>query len=751
MKFKIRQIGKNKKRIKKTAKKLPHAVPDKYKNVLKYAGLTVGTIALMMLVYFSEQAGVWFKASVLEAPQAFNGTALPVDKVPNWTKVGGKTRLKYNQIPVGDFIKLPKYNLNTLQFPSDSLIWGNSNHDIIRNAKITYSVVYMGNYKLDHKEDVGSHLAVDIKLPEGTPIRSIANGKVVKKSMISNGFGHHIVIKHPNVPDPGNPGKRVTLYSAFNHMDQINVSEGQNVLKGQIIGTSGNTGTSSTPHLHFQIDRESAGWHPYWPFSWKDSRAAGLSFFEAVNAGLGLSNGKTHTVHPMDFVYKNLNYKPTVNNNATTKPADNTDKYTLPKNEESTSTTTTTTTTNPTPPVTTPPPVTTEPKVNFADGSASKLFTYTITGETLSYINNGVTLTVKDETNQVSKLKSGEYINLEISGVGNLLKKNFSKTDFIDGTIKLIVKSSKVGTANITVGKSSHQVNFIDKVKPVAKLLIKHDGHFQKNIVEKMQVIALDADGNVAPAVNFMGVVSVKSNKIGSAKITPNRLESRDFKNGIADLRVIISDKGPITIKANNGAIVGTGNPIYIEDTQIFSDISRSHKNYEAIKYLKNKSIINGYSDGSFKPTKTVNRAEALKMLMLAFDVKENGNGILSFSDVDINAWYASALSAALSKGIVQGYSDGTFKPSKTVNRAEYLKILFATNNMKPTNNITKPYNDVKLTDWFAGYAFMANKMNILDTSNNLNPTNGMTRADVAETIYRMKMIKDNNLVTYSK
>ena len=188
-----------------------------------------------------------------------------------------------------------------------------------------------------------------------------------------------------------------------------------------------------------------------------------------------------------------------------------------------------------------------------------------------------------------------------------------------------------------------------------------------------------------------------------------------------------------------------------IEGIDIFSDISRSHPNYEAIKYLKNNNIIDGYSDGTFKPAKTVNRAEALKMLMLAFDIKENGNGILGFSDVDVNAWYASALSAALNKGIVQGYSDGTFKPSKTVNRAEYLKILFATNNMKPNSNITKPYNDVSLTDWFAGYAFLANKMNILDTSNNLNPTNGMTRADVAETIYRMKMIQDNNLVTYSK
>ena len=214
---------------------------------------------------------------------------------------------------------------------------------------------------------------------------------------------------------------------------------------------------------------------------------------------------------------------------------------------------------------------------------------------------------------------------------------------------------------------------------------------------------------------------------------------------------MIISDKGPIVFKANNGAIVGTSDPIYMEGIDIFSDISRSHPNYEAIKYLKNNNIIDGYSDGTFKPAKTVNRAEALKMLMLAFDIKENGNGILGFSDVDVNAWYASALSAALNKGIVQGYSDGTFKPSKTVNRAEYLKILFATNNMKPNSNITKPYNDVSLTDWFAGYAFLANKMNILDTSNNLNPTNGMTRADVAETIYRMKMIQDNNLVTYSK
>jgi len=85
------------------------------------------------------------------------------------------------------------------------------------------------------------------------------------------------------------------------------------------------------------------------------------------------------------------------------------------------------------------------------------------------------------------------------------------------------------------------------------------------------------------------------------------------------------------------------------------------------------------------------------------------------------------------------------------VNRAEFLKILFATNKIIPNTDITKPYDDVSLTDWFAGYAYLANKMNIVDSGKDLHPSDGMTRADVAEAIYRMKMIQTKNLVTYSK
>jgi len=364
-------------------------------------------------------------------------------------------------------------------------------------------------------------------------------------------------------------------------------------------------------------------------------------------------------------------------------------------------------------------------------------------------LNNGVTLTVTDERDQLAQLKDDDPVYIELSGVGTLLKKSFKKSDFVNSSIKLIVKSSEVGTANVTVGKSSHQVSFIDKINTISKFRVESDGYFQKNIVEKVKIIALDEDGNVTPAVNFLGVATVKADS-GQVRITPKELQSSNFKNGVAEINVIVEHNGPVTLKVQSGALVGEGT-LYIEDDEVFSDIKLTDAHYKAIKYLKDKGIINGYADGTFRPDQTVNRVEALKMLMLAFNVDVGGPFELNFSDVDKSAWYASTLSTAVARGIVKGYSDGSFKPSQTVNRAEYLKILFSTNSIEPNSDIAKPYDDVQLSDWFAGYAYLANKMNILDSSKTLKPSGGMTRAMVAETIFRMKMIQDNNLVTYSK
>ncbi|MFC1729794.1 S-layer homology domain-containing protein [candidate division KSB1 bacterium] len=693
------------------------------------------TIALMTLVYFGEQTGIWFKASVLEVPQAFNGTVMPVSKVPHWSHWHTQNNLTYEQIPESKLIDLPAYDLSKMQFPDDKLIWNDSSQDDIRNVKITYAVVYLGNYKYDHKENAGSHLGIDMKLPVGTPIHAIANGKVTKISTQSSGFGHHVVIKHPNVPDPEKPGLKTTLYSAYNHMDRVDVKEGQNVLKGQIIGTSGNTGTSTTPHLHFQIDRDSAPWHPYWPFSWQESQDAGLSFFEAVNGGLGINNAKNNTVHPMDFITKNINHSTVATTDNTTPENVGDETQDDPEPE----------------PQPEPQP---EPEVienPFTDTGKSALFEYKITGESVSLLGNGITLIVTDEGSQVSQLSDDDVINVELNGVGRLVKKQFKKSDFKSNTIKVTVSSSEKGTANVTIGKSSYQVNFIDKVENIAKFHIEHDGHYQKSVVETVKIIALDENDNVTPAVNFSGVVNITALDDKPARIIPEQLEARDFVNGIADIKVIIGHDQPIRFRAQNGALVGTSESLHTEDKNLFTDINIYDSNYDAIKYLKDKDIIAGYPDGSFKPSNTVNRAEALKMLMLAFNVDVGGPYEINYSDVDKEAWYAPTLATASARGIVKGYDDGKFRPGNTVNRAEYLKILFETTGTKPNSEITKPYDDVDINSWFAGYAFLANKMNLLNPADKLNPANGMTRAGVAKTIYRMKMIQENNLVSYSK
>ena len=138
---------------------------------------------------------------------------------------------------------------------------------------------------------------------------------------------------------------------------------------------------------------------------------------------------------------------------------------------------------------------------------------------------------------------------------------------------------------------------------------------------------------------------------------------------------------------------------------------------------------------------------------MLAFDIKTDENTPLPFSDIDQAAWYSETLAAAFKKKIVQGYSDGTFKPAQVVNKAEYLKMLFETNGVEPTLALqSNPYDDVPKSAWYAGYAYLTNKQNLIDVNNNkLKADEGMTRADVAETIYRMKYLLENNMISYAK
>lgn len=233
-----------------------------------------------------------------DASIVYVGMVSPIEKVPNyslWAKYGGDVRSHtYRQVPQDVLVPLPKYDESALRRGTADAF-----------TLLVYSVGNLGDYSrgLDHG---GSHVGVDIAVPLGTPVVSIGNGIVSKVSTQSYGYGHHVLIKHPNVPDPAHPGKTTTIWSTYAHLDAILAVEGQVVHKGEQIGTSGQTGFASGPHLHFQIDNDSAPFHPYWPFTTAEAQSAGMNFDQAINAGLHQERGEQYTISPMLFVQSSL-------------------------------------------------------------------------------------------------------------------------------------------------------------------------------------------------------------------------------------------------------------------------------------------------------------------------------------------------------------------------------------------------------------------------------------------------------------
>lgn len=177
-----------------------------------------------------------------------------------------------------------------------------------------------------------------------------------------------------------------------------------------------------------------------------------------------------------------------------------------------------------------------------------------------------------------------------------------------------------------------------------------------------------------------------------------------------------------------------------------FPDVAEDHENFEAIEYLNDKGVVKGYSDGTFLPQNTVNRAEAMKMILESLKIAHEGVYAASFPDVKEADWYFAYVMAAKDAGIVSGYSDGKFKPGNNVNLAETLKMLFAAAKVKLPVIADKTgfiFADVDKNSWFSPYFLYARDNNILlpDEYGDVNPGQAMTRAKFAEVVYRMAIV----------
>ena len=183
-----------------------------------------------------------------------------------------------------------------------------------------------------------------------------------------------------------------------------------------------------------------------------------------------------------------------------------------------------------------------------------------------------------------------------------------------------------------------------------------------------------------------------------------------------------------------------------------FSDVSSTYKNSNAIDYLQEAGVINGYSDGTFKPENSVNRAELLKILIegkgINTDESKHKN---CFSDVT-EEWFAKYICYAKEQGWVSGYADGTFKPAQTVNKVEVIKMLVNSQGYEIPESVTAfMFADIDNLAWYASYVWVAKNKGLLEEEDWFYPEEGMKRSGISENIYRTIIVEKNSLKSFSE
>lgn len=89
------------------------------------------------------------------------------------------------------------------------------------------------------------HWGMDFTAPRGSPIYASGDGKIVRADNRSSGYGKHVRIDHG-----------YGYISLYGHMSKYNVTVGQKVKRGDLIGFVGSTGRSQAPHVHYEVFKD---------------------------------------------------------------------------------------------------------------------------------------------------------------------------------------------------------------------------------------------------------------------------------------------------------------------------------------------------------------------------------------------------------------------------------------------------------------------------------------------------------------
>ena len=188
------------------------------------------------------------------------------------------------------------------------------------------------------------------------------------------------------------------------------------------------------------------------------------------------------------------------------------------------------------------------------------------------------------------------------------------------------------------------------------------------------------------------------------------------------------------------------------QEAKRFTDLQAGDFGFAEVSGLVQKGIFSGYPDGSFRPQQKVTRSEALKIITASLMSPDESSEKMrsDFSDVRDDAWFLPYLSWAVKKSVVDPPTKTpAFKPSNSVLRVEFLKMLFRSNNVNINafGEVTLPLSS-DVTDakqWYYPYIryALSSGVSVAPPTGLLTPNRELTRVDAAVLLYRFFLYRD--------
>lgn len=179
-----------------------------------------------------------------------------------------------------------------------------------------------------------------------------------------------------------------------------------------------------------------------------------------------------------------------------------------------------------------------------------------------------------------------------------------------------------------------------------------------------------------------------------------------------------------------------------------FNDLDRFDWARNSVNNLAAKGIVVG-DNGYFYPEKNVTREQFIKMLMIGFNLVNDGE-VCTFKDVDSNEWYYKYIASAEKCGIVRGMEDGTFGIGKEITRQEMCVMAYRVANyvklqINPVKSSTKFDDDNQISQYAKDAISIMQQANIINglDSNLFAPEKSSNRAEAACIIDRILKLKN--------